>query len=162
MSEKLFTILVLIVFSLILFNSVNALIIYLRPPKMVIRLNTSDTVERSLIVENHNNISLEINATVTGNISQVITIKNPYFKMEPNDSKTIDFVTKVSDPGAYIGQIIVTYTSGVIKSVQVPSDITVMAYGDSSQNIYIFILAIILAILLIVSLIVNNKRGKKR
>jgi hypothetical protein len=163
MHQKLFATLILVAFSLILLNSATALIIYLRPPKMIIRLNTSETVERSLTVENRNNISMEINSTINGNISEVITIKNPSFEILPNETKTIDFVTKANKPGFYSGEIIVTYTSNALRPVLVPSEITVIASGKPTQNIdFVTILIIILIIIVITPLFVKYKRGSKR
>ncbi len=162
MNQKITAFLILIIFSLFLFNSANAVIVYLRPPKMIIRLNTSDIVERSLVVENRNNISMSIDSTVDGNISEMITITNPSFEIQPNETKTIDFTTDVKTPGVYYGQIIVTYTTDIFDPVTIPSEITVVATGNPSPNIdttIIPILMIILILAIIVS-IIWFKRGR--
>jgi hypothetical protein len=126
MKKRYKTILILAIVILITIKTASAFIVYLRPPKMIIHLNTSDTVERSLTIENRNNISMTISATINGNISDVITIKNPSFEILPDETKTIDFVTNAKNPGNYIGQIIVTYDAGENKPINVPADINVM------------------------------------
>jgi preprotein translocase subunit YajC len=133
-NQRIISFSILILISLFLFNISNALIIYLRPPKMFIRVNTSETVERSLVIENRNNISMNINATMGGNISKVITIDDPVFEILPNETKTVDFVTNANNPGIYSGQILVTYSTGKTELITLSSDITVTAIKNQESN----------------------------
>ncbi len=162
MYQKMIAFLILVTISLFLFNASNALIVYLRPPKMIIRLNTSDTVENSLIIENRNNITIGIGATMNGDLSEIITIKNPNFDILPDETKTIDFVTKVKDPGTYSGQILVAYTTGEIEPVVVPAEITVMATKNPNPGMDIPTIPILLVILIlaIIASVVLIKRGR--
>ena len=164
MNQKLYSILILVIFSLILFNSVSAFIVYLRPPKMIIRMNTSDTVERELTIENRNNVTIEINTTMNGNLTEVITFKNPMFEILPNETKTIDFMTKSDKPGVYSGQIIVTYMTGFVKPVTVPSDLTVVVTKSPNKELDTTTVLIVVLIIgvVIVTLFFKNKRWKKR
>ena len=161
MDQKTIALLILLTFSLFLFNSVSAIQFYLRPPKMIIRLNTSDAVENSLVIYNNNTISMGINSTIDGNISEVIAIKNPSFKILPNETKTIDFVTSTENPGAYYGQITVTYTSGMIDPVTLSSDITIVATKNPNPKIDIPIIPIlVIVIILVVIGVIVWKRGR--
>ena len=163
MHQKLFTIMIILTFSLLLLNSANAFIVYLRPPKMIIRLNTSESVERSLTIENRNNITIGINATISGNISEVITFKNPAFDILPNETKTIDFISKANEPGVYSGQIIVSYTGDISKPVTVPSEITIIAVGNPKQdNNIVTILIIVLIVVVIIVLLFKYRTGRKK
>jgi len=163
MNQKIIAFLILTSVSLFLFNASNALIVYLRPPKMIIRFNTSDTVERSLVVENRNNISMNINATMNGNITDVITIKNPAFEIFPNETKNIDFVTSTKNPGVYSGLILVTYTTEETEPITLQADITVVATEKPKKNMEIPILpiSITILILIIVVSIFLLKRGRR-
>jgi hypothetical protein len=159
MHQKILTIFVFISF-LVLFSSANALIVYLRPPKMIIRLNTSESVERELTIENRNNVSMQINATIQGNISEVITIKNPSFEILGNETKTIDFVAKAKNPGVYSGEIIVTYNTDVLRPVTIPSEITVIATKNPSPEFNIF--PALTAILIFLFILVVAYKVRKR
>jgi len=163
MHQKLFATLILITFLLLLLQPINAIKYYLRPQLMIIRVNTSDTAERSLVIYNNNTIKMGINATISGNISEVITIKNPTFELLENETRNIDFVTKANNPGVYSGQITVTYTTDVATPVDIPSDITVIATGTPARKIdFVTILIIVLIIVVIILLLVKYKRGSKR
>jgi predicted RND superfamily exporter protein len=112
-----------------------------------------------------------INATISGNISEVITIKNPTFELLENETRNIDFVTKANNPGVYKGQITVTYTTNVTNSVDIPSDITVFVTGTPVKNNngnsvpkidFVTVLIIVLVIIVIALLLVKYKRGSKK
>ena len=163
MNQKLFTTLVLITFSLLLAGQTNAIKYYLRPQLMIIRVNTSETAERSLVIYNNNTIKMGINATISGNISEVITIKNQIFELSENETRNIDFVTKADNPGVYSGQITVTYTTNVTNPVDISSDITVVAKGNPIPKIdFVTISIIVLVIVVIVLLFAKHKRGSKK
>jgi hypothetical protein len=167
MNQKIYSILILVIFSLILFNSASAILGYLRPAIMKIRLNTTDTVERSLTIKNVNNVTIVVNSSISGNISEIITIKNPSFELLPNETKTMDFVTKTDKPGVYSGQIILTYNN---EPIQLTSDITVIAIGTPKTtgspkkgmdtNTVLIIATVIIVIIAI--LFFKNKRGSKK
>jgi preprotein translocase subunit YajC len=129
---------------------------------MIIRLNTSDTVERSLTIENRNNISMGINATVSGNITEVVEITNPTFEIPANETKTIDFITKADNPGVYSGQILVTFTANMTRPVDIPSDITIIATGKPVQNFDITTVLIIILVIIVVVVLFLKKRGNKK
>jgi hypothetical protein len=120
---------------------------------MIIRVNTSIPVERSLVIENRNNISMSINATMTGNISDVITIKNPAFEILPNITKNIDFVTNAKDPGSYSGQILVTYSASGNQTITLSSDITVTATKNPNLNNDIPIIPVLIAIIILIIIV---------
>ena len=162
MNQKMIAFLILVLISLFLFDVSNAYKIYLRPPIMKIYLNTSDSVENSLFITNLNNVSMGINATVVGDISDVITITNPRFEMLSNENKTIDFVTNVKNPGTYTGQIIVTYLINETPlPYQLSSDITILATKNPNPNSDIPIMPLtVIIILVIIASIVWFKRGR--
>ena len=163
MQQKTIAFLTLVIFSFFLFNASYAYKIYLRPPIMRIQLNTSDSVEHSLFVSNLNNVSMGINATVVGDISDIITITNPSFEIQSNENKTIDFVTNTKEPGVYTGQIIVTYLINETPlPYQLSSDITIIATKNPNPNIEIPIIPslVIIVILVIIISIVWFKRGR--
>jgi hypothetical protein len=128
---------------------------------MIIRLNTTDTVERSLTVKNVNNVSIAVNSSISGNISEVITIKNPTFEILPNETKTIDFITKTDKPGVYSGQVVVAYNN---EQIQLASDITVVAIEQPNKTLeipYIIPVIIILIIIVVILVFFKFQRGKK-
>jgi len=163
MDKKLELFAFFIIFSLSLLQLSNAFIIYLRPPKMIIRLNASETVERSLVVMNKNNFSMNIGTMIKGNISSIVNIKNPSFSLEPNETMNIDFAVQSFIPGVYSGDIWVNYTSANEKPAMAPSEITVIVYKNPNSNPNTDILPIIgvVAVFLVIFIFLGKKVFKK-
>ncbi|MDI6826211.1 MAG: hypothetical protein QMD36_03395 [Candidatus Aenigmarchaeota archaeon] len=150
---------VFIVVSLLMIQSTLALTAYLRPPKMTIRLNTSDTIERSLEIKNFNNITIGIGTRIVGNLSEVVRIEESSFYLEPNETRTLDFKTKANDPGVYVGEIQVTYSANSGLPVTLPAEIIVVATEKSTQN-YNNIFILIVTLIVVVAAIIFMKRGR--
>jgi hypothetical protein len=163
MDKKLELFAFFIIFSLSFLQLSNAFIIYLRPPKMIIRLNASDTAERSLVVMNRNNFSMDIGTMVKGNITSLINIKNPSFSLEPNETRNIDFAVQSFTPGVYSGEIWVNYTAGKERPAMAPSEITVIVYRNPNSNPNTDILPIIgvVAVFLVIFIFLGKKVFKK-
>jgi preprotein translocase subunit YajC len=105
---------------------------------------------------------MEINATISGNISEVIKITNPTFEIPANETKTIDFTTKANNPGVYSGQILVTYTVNMTRPVVIPSDITVAVAGKHVQNFDMVTVLIIILVIIVIVVLFLKKRGSKK
>ena len=148
---------VLVIVSLLVVQSALALTVYLRPPKMIISLNTSDTVERSLEIKNLNNVTIKIDAEITGNLTEVLQIEDSSFNLEPNETRTLGFKTKADAPGVYRGEVQVTYSANVGLPVTVPAEITVIATKKLTQN-YDTTILIVIPIILVAGLIYKKKR----
>jgi hypothetical protein len=155
MDKKLELFAFFIIFSLSLLQLSNAFIIYLRPPKMIIRVNASDTANGFLVVMNRNNFSMDIGTMVKGNITSLINIKNPSFSLEPNETRNIDFTVQSFTPGVYSGEIWVNYTAGKERPAMAPSEITVIVYRsqNSTQNTD-FVSFIILVVIIFVAIFI--------
>ncbi|MCX6822308.1 MAG: hypothetical protein NTW30_06045 [Candidatus Aenigmarchaeota archaeon] len=164
MNKKLFTTSILVLFSLLLFQTGNALLIYLRPPMMTVRLNTSQVVQSSLYIANLNNITLKIDANVTGNITEVINIENPSFSIEPKTNTTLNFTTKSKIPGTYTGEITVNYITNITSPIALPAKITVYVSGKQPIKIEypLQLIAGIIVILIIVALLIKKFVRVKR
>jgi hypothetical protein len=122
---------------------------------MIIRLNASDTAERSLVVMNRNNFSMDIGTMVKGNITSLINIKNPSFSLEPNETRNIDFTVQSFTPGVYSGEIWVNYTAENERLAMAPSEITVIVYKNQNSNSNIdFVPFIILVVIIFVAIFI--------
>lgn len=151
MFKKTMIFLTIFIISILLIQSANALIVYLRPPKMIIRTNTTEVAESFFVVSNMNNITINITASTSENITDIVHIKNPVFSLEPNETKNIDFSVESKKSGIYSGEVQVTYSSETSPSITVPVDITVVVTGNPTKSYpYVpYILAVVVVILLI-------------
>ena len=104
-----------LVFFLLSVNLVSALKIYVQPANQgVVRLNVSAfqpaTEKRSFEIKNLNNFSMSVNLEPIENISKLVEIEKE-FALEPNESRTVSYTVKVSEPGIYDGNIMISFNS---------------------------------------------------
>lgn len=129
---------------------------------MTIRLNTTDTVERSLEIMNKNNVSMDISTIVKGNISSIINIKNPRFILEPNGTMMLDFDVNSYNPGLYTGEIWVNYTSNISVPILVPAEITIFVRknpnSEKNNDFTPFTIAIVILIIITILLVVKVRK----
>jgi hypothetical protein len=147
-----------ILFFLLSVNLSSAVKIYVQPANQgVVRLNVTQfqtaTAEKSFEIRNPNNFSMTINLEPSQNITKIIEIEKS-FSLEPNESRRVNYVIKVSEPGTYDGSISITFNSDE-GSVTYESKILVIA-NKSEFNYTLFLMPAI--ILVVIVLIVAFKK----
>jgi len=139
-----------ILFFFLSVSSVSAVKIYVQPANQgIVRLNVTQfkttTAERSFEIRNPNNFSMEINLEPSQNITKIIEIEKS-FTLEPNESRTVYYTVKVSEPGTYDGSISINFKSDE-GTVTYESKISVIA-NKSEFNYTLFIIPAIILILI--------------
>jgi len=149
-----------ILLVLLCMASAYALEVYVRPPKMIARINLTetDTWQGFIEVKNKNNETVNVTFKPVGNISQLIAITNKV-QLQPGELQQQNFTIKVQKPGTYEGGVIVTYSKEGEVPVALQADITVIATGEKAQEKAIPYLYLLLPLLL--ALIVAYVRWKK-
>ncbi len=147
----------LTILLLITISYVYALEVYIRPPRMVARINLTETSEWNGFIEvkNNNNDTVNVTFTPTGNITDKIIIIDQV-KLKPGELRQENFTLKINNPGTYQGGIIVTYSKEGEVPVALQADIIAIVTGQTQQKqtsyIYLVILPLVFAIGLIILL----------
>ena len=67
--------------------------------RMVLRAEKGDIIEKSILVKNVNNVSVEIELSPSGDLADYLDIKDEKFTLSPNDEKKAYFTLKVGKDG---------------------------------------------------------------
>jgi len=134
MNKKILVVAVLLL-SLILITNVLAITASIGNARMILRAETGDTLEKSILVKNINNVSVNIVLTASGDLQDSITIKDKNFTLQPNEEKNVAFTIKVTKAGTTESKINVQFTPVSGKNgAGLSSTIVVIASGESLDD----------------------------
>ena len=132
MDRKITFFILFILATIFIIQASLALIIYLRPPKMIIRVNVTPDqpaiIERFLEVKNDNNVTVDVEFRPDGDIKDITTVENR-ITLEPNEIRNVDFTVEVKEPGTYNGKINVIYYAANSTGVALQAEILIFAEG---------------------------------
>jgi hypothetical protein len=177
MAKKTIVTVLLLVMLVGIVSSCYALTANIGNARMILRAQVGDTIERSVLVKNVNNVTVKIDAVVVGDLAKDLVLKNSNFTLEPNQEKNIDFKVKVTKNGTSETKINIGFspTDGKGGAVGLTSTIIIIAGGDSVDDtptsiasnfklsttmIGIIITAIVIIVFVII-LIIYLKKGSK-
>lgn len=136
---RVLSLLMLIIFFISLIPTASALIVYLRPPKMILRVDVVPgqltTTEGTFEIRNLNNVSIVVKFQPTGDIGDMTRIEKT-ITLEPNETRNVDFIVELNEPGTYKGGIKAVYSSETSPSVELHAEVTVIASQTSETNPY--------------------------
>ena len=133
---------IIILIGLVIINilSVSAITGSIGNAKMVLypEVNgfTITTIEKTILVKNMNNVSVNISLKIDENSSKFIEVIDKEFVLGPNTEKKAQFTIKVKKEGRYEGKINVFFSpiEGKEAGVVLPSTIVVIASKDQGVN----------------------------
>lgn len=146
MNQKIFALLVILVISVSLVSSAtdHGLTASIGNARMVLRAKVGDTINRNVLINNVNNVSVDISSFASGDLENYTIIRNPNFSLSPNEQRNISFEIKVAKAGTTDTKINVKFASQEQKSgVGLSSNIIIIANetgevarenSDSSSN----------------------------
>ncbi|MFA7707717.1 MAG: hypothetical protein WCX73_02100 [Candidatus Pacearchaeota archaeon] len=118
--------------SLILISSVLAITASIGNAKMILRAQTGDTIEKSILVKNVNDVPVNIALTASGDLEKFIIIKDNNFTLQPKEEKDAAFTIKVTTSGTTETKINVQFTPvGEKNGAGLSSTIMVIATGEN-------------------------------
>jgi len=145
--------------SLILIQSSDAFIVYLRPPRMVIRMNVTSgeysTGDGIFEVKNLNNETVNLELIPRGYFAEnVVFDSGTSFDLEPDEGRNVSFQVKLDEPGFYNETIAVRYSMGTENPVNLELDVKIYANEVEKPKNDILKYSIIGFIVLIIIIIV--------
>jgi hypothetical protein len=151
---------------LILANSTLAAL-SVKPAKLgILRLEifpfSSATTTRDFSVGNTYDFPIDITLQTNENISTILQLSESAFKLQPNETKTVEYTITVRDPGIYTGGVAVL-VKAENRSISVAYQADLIVIANKTQiGPEIYILPIIVVIGIAVFLYFRRpKRGKK-
>lgn len=160
-------ILLITIALLLLLHSVLAFNVYIRPPRMIARMNLteSQTYEGFLEVKNNNNIPVNVTFRPTGNITDKIKFSQDVISMQPNETKQVEFKLNVKEPGYYAGNVIVTYIAENTVPIGLQAEIIILAEGypkPPKNNLLLYVAGLITVVVVTLILIKIKKKGFRK
>lgn len=98
-SKSLITSIFIIILMLSFVSSVYAITGSIGNARMILRPEIGDSIERSILVKNVNDIAVDIELSATGDLVEDIKIKNNKFRLNAGDEKKAFFTIDVRNSG---------------------------------------------------------------
>jgi hypothetical protein len=102
--------------------------------RMVLRLETGETAERYLSIENVNDVPIKISLAASGDLADNLEIKDNDFSLEPGESRKAYFTVKADEEGTTETKINVMYTPPEGSGIGLTANIIVIASGESTGS----------------------------
>jgi len=102
--------------------------------RMILRPAFGETLERSILVKNVNNVKVDIELSASGDLADSIKIEDDKFSLQPNQEKKAIFTIKASEKGTTESKIMVKFTPEEGNGVVLTSTIIVIISGTSVSN----------------------------
>jgi hypothetical protein len=114
----------------LLVQTVHATEFSLLTPKMIIRMNTSDTMIEQIGVKNPNNVSANVSLVPTGGIENITKMSETWFVLSAGEEKWVNFTLSPINPGNYSGEVLATFVANNQTGITLSSQIIVFATGE--------------------------------
>ncbi len=132
MKHTIFLSIILLLFLLPVALSLN---VYIRPPRIVARMNVTSTYDGFLEVKNQNNYTVNVTLQPQGDLVGKVKLSESLVILQPDELRTINFTINVKQPGTYQGVVLVTYLAKDQPGVGLQAEIIVIANEvESSQK----------------------------
>ena len=129
--SKLNLTVILLIILLSLISSIYAITGSIGNARMILRLNGGEEIEKYVLVKNVNNITVDIEIIVDGDLKDYIDIKEDKFTLAPGDEKKAYFTIKAAKPDVTESKINVKFIPKDGKNgVGLSSTIIVIVKGD--------------------------------
>jgi hypothetical protein len=117
---------------LLSFSMVSAITGSIGNARMILRVETGDTIDRTILVKNVNNVSVEMELYATGDLESDITVHDSSFTLLAGEEKKAAFTIEVKNSGTTESYINVKFTPTDGKNgVGLSSTVIVIAEGRS-------------------------------
>lgn len=103
--------------------------------RMILRANVNDKIEKYILVKNVNDVAVDIELSVTGELSDYTDIKDNKFTLQPNTEKKAYFTIKAAKAGTTETKINVQFIPQDSKTgVGLSSTVIVIAGGEDDKG----------------------------
>jgi ABC-type maltose transport system permease subunit len=126
------TLTAILLFSLI--ANVSAITGRLGNSRMILNLDEGETIERYILIQNHNDVPLTIDLEPVGELADSVELNEESFVLQPGDEKKAYFTITADKPGTTETKINVRFTPEEGSGVGLSSTIIVVAPGENQNT----------------------------
>lgn len=134
MTKKIITFAIATLFLLSFIASSSAITGRLGNSRMILTLDEGETVERSLLIQNFNDVKLTIELDAAGALADSIEIRDTMFELSPGEEKKAFFTVTADKPGTTESKINVRFTPEEGNGIGLSSTIIVIAPGENEET----------------------------
>lgn len=126
---------VCLLMTFMLIGNVLAITASIGNARMILTAETGDTIEKSILVKNVNDVAVKIELFATGDLAEDITIKDDNFTLQPGEEEKAYFTIDVKKSGKTESKINVQFTPVDGKNgAGLSSTIIVIAGGENVDD----------------------------
>lgn len=103
--------------------------------RMILRLETGEEIEKYVLVKNVNDVPLNIELTVSGDLKDYVNLKDTQFRLEAGEEKKAYFTIVAAEQGTTETKINVAFTPEEGSGVGLSSAVIVIAQGESKRDL---------------------------
>ena len=123
--------LLLIIF---LIANVSAITASIGSARIVLYPTTWESVERSILVKNVNDVPVSINISVSGDLAGNVKLNENNFRLEAGDEKKVYFTIKADKEGQTETKINIGFNPDVGKGIGLAATVIVIAAGNDVSS----------------------------
>jgi len=102
--------------------------------RMILKLQTGEEIEKYILVKNVNEVPVDINISVTGDLAKYVNVKDKEFTLKAGEEKKAYFTIKATKPGTTETQVNVAFTPEDGRGVGLSSTVIVVAGGEATEE----------------------------
>jgi len=122
----------LLIVSLI--SNVSAITASIGSARMILYPSTGESVERSILVKNVNDVPVSINISVTGDLANYVKLNENNFRLEAGEERKVYFTIKADKEGQTETKINIGFNPEVGRGVGLFATIIVIATGNDVSS----------------------------
>jgi hypothetical protein len=136
--KKKFLLVFILFFVFGFIANVSAITASLGNSRMVLRAGVGETIEKSLLVRNSNDVSVNIQLTIDGDLAENVVLKEPSFELASGEDKKAFFTIRANEEGTTTTKINVAFNPDDGNGVGLTSTVILIAadeYAGTNENI---------------------------
>ena len=103
--------------------------------RMILRLEEGESVRKSVLVRNVNDISLKVDVTASGDLAESIELEETSFELAAGEEKKVYFTIKATKGGTTESKINIRFTPEEGNGIGLSSTVIVIAPGESETAV---------------------------
>lgn len=123
-----------LILILSLIYSVSALSVYVENTRMVLRLSPGESTEKYFYLKNKNDVSVNVNLSVSGDLAAVTILKDNSFTLLPGQDKKAYFIISPKISGTFETNIGITYSTSGGEKDSIITTIIVISENESTST----------------------------
>ncbi|MBI2631457.1 hypothetical protein HYW75_00450 [Candidatus Pacearchaeota archaeon] len=123
-----------LVLAILMLSLISGLTATLGNSRMVLRMNSGDSLEKYLLIKNANSVPVKIEITTSGDLAKWVNINDNIFSLSPDEEKKAFFTIKATKSGTTETKLNVRFIPEEGSAVGLSATVVVIASGLDTQE----------------------------